>query len=134
MTPATPAASRYVRRAALALAVYLALTIAVALWARGGPSAGAVLRCVAALAPGVPVLAAVVATGRYFAEEVDPLQRTIQVEALLWAVGVTFGVATVWGFLEPLAGAPHVPSYCAFLVFCSVVGSVQLARRLFPHV
>ena len=130
MTPSTPALRRYARRAGLALGAYVVSALAVAGWAAGSPG---IVRGLLALAPALPVLAAVVATSRYVAEEAEPLQRAIQTEAMLWAVGVTFTIATAWGLLEPLAGAPHVPSYTAFAVFSSVVAAVQLARRRFPR-
>ena len=130
MTPTTPALRRYARRAGAALGAYVVAALAVAIWAGGSPG---IVRALLAVAPALPVLAAVVATSRYVAEEAEPLQRAIQIEALIWAIGVTFTIATAWGLLEPLAGAPPVPSYAAFAVFSSVVAAVQLARRRFPR-
>ena len=133
MTPMTEAGGRYLRRGGAALLVYVAASGLLAVWIASSRPPRSLLLYPLAIAPGLPVLAAVAATSRYFVEEADPLQRVIQIEALLWAVGVTFCVATVWGFLEPLAHAPAVPSYSAFAVFCSVVVSVQMARRRFPR-
>ena len=133
MTPMTEAGRRYLRRGGAALLAYVVASGLLAVWSAGPRPPRSLLLYPLAIAPALPVLAAVVATSRYFREEADELQRAIQIEALLWAVGVTFGVATVWGFLEPLAHAPVVPSYFAFAVFCSVVVSVQLARRRFPR-
>jgi hypothetical protein len=133
VTPASPAAKRYVRDAALSYAVYGALTAGLA------EASGAVralpgwVSYLAALVCAAPVLGAVCVTARYFRDETSGLDRDIQVEALVWAMGVTFCVATAWGFLGRLVGAPQPPSYCAFAVFGSVVASVQLARRLFPR-
>ncbi len=133
MTPLSSAGHRYLRRGGGALLAHVLTVVPAAIWAgRSSPPHGPLIWPIT-LASGLAVLAAVVATHHYLKEETDRLQRAIQIEALIWAIGVTFGVATVWGLLEPLARVPAVPSYCAFAVFSSVAISVQLARRRFPR-
>ena len=68
--------------------------------------------------------------GRYLVEETDEYLRARQVEAVLWASGLTLAATTVWGFLEAAGAAPHAPAYDAFIVFCVCLGLVQGARRL----
>ena len=44
-------------------------------------------------------------------EEGDEFVRNILVESMLWGVGLTLSIMTVWGFLEIYAEAPKLPSF-----------------------
>jgi hypothetical protein len=55
----------------------------------------------------------------------------IVVYSLLWALGLVLAFSTVWGFLETLAGAPHLAMWWIFPIFCVAQGLAQplIARR-----
>ena len=124
------AARRYARRIVPLLLFHLVMVGMVAVRLAGPRPPGAAVAGLLAVLAALPVVALVWATRSYAAEEADAFQRSVQVEALLWAIGVTFGIATAWGVLEGAGLVPRVPSYFAFSVFCIVVASVHLARRL----
>jgi hypothetical protein len=44
---------------------------------------------------------------------------------MLWGVGLTLAIMTVWGFLEIYAAAPKLPSFWAFPIFCFGMGVAQ---------
>ncbi len=97
-TPLSPASRRYVFRVALATGAYLALTFPVhALFADHPPEGP--LKWVLAVAPAVPLLGLLASVGFYLVEEADEFARMIIARSLLWAIGLTLSVATVWDSL-----------------------------------
>lgn len=71
-----------------------------------------------ALAPALPLIGVVLVIGRYLVEEQDEFRRNLLIQAMLWGLGFLLSTTTVWGFLEVLAGAPHLPLYLCFPLFC----------------
>jgi hypothetical protein len=71
-----------------------------------------------AVLPALPILGIVFAIGRYLAEEQDEFLRLKTVLLLLGGLALTLGSTTVWGFLEGFAGAPHLPLFWVFPIFC----------------
>jgi len=84
----------------------------------------------AAAAPAIPIIGVIAVFGAYVSEE-EEFRRMIIVRSMLWALGLVLAVSTVWGFLETLAGAPHLPLWWVFPVYCIGQGVAQplIARR-----
>lgn len=123
-----PAITRYRRRMGLPMMAYcLVLMGSIALLHRGGLS-GPLLWLVAA-GPAGPILWALTVMGLYLKEEEDELERSIQVEAMLWGLGILLAVSTVWGFLSNAEVAPAPPVFLAFPLFCAAWGFSQIFIR-----
>lgn len=122
--PANPAQKRYIARFVPAMTLYVAIIFSVS-WVFNrydptGPAAWAL-----ALLPALPLLAIIGIMGLYLREEGDEFVRNILVESMLWGVGLTLAIMTVWGFLEIYAEAPKLPSFWAFPIFCFGMGLAQ---------
>lgn len=126
------AGRRYMRRFAPAMASYVVLILGVSFWLKHAPPAAPLLY-LAAILPALPLLVVIWAIGRYLVEEADEYQRALHVQSVLWGAGVTLALATVWGFLEMYARAPHVPAYWGFTLFCAAWGLAQCSRQLADH-
>jgi hypothetical protein len=70
-----------------------------------------------AVLPALPILWALVAVGQYLAEEKDEFQRALHVQYLLWGIGGTLAVTTVWGYLEDFARAPRLDLIYVYPIF-----------------
>jgi hypothetical protein len=44
---------------------------------------------------------------------------------MLWGIGITLALATVWGFLENADLVPHLSSFLMFPLFCGAMGLAQ---------
>jgi hypothetical protein len=84
-----------------------------------------------AVAPALPLIAAIAAIGLYLKEEDDEFQRALAVASYVVATGLMLATATVWGFLEQFGLAPHVPSWSAFplLALCLVPSQIIVYWR-----
>ena len=84
-----------------------------------------------AVAPAIPVIAAIAAMGLYLVEETDEFLRAILAQSMLWGIGVTLSLCTIWGFLENVDLLPHPPLYLIFPLFCFSFGVAQpfVSRR-----
>ena len=120
----SPAMSRYLGRFMPTMAGYvvvlLACVFAIDAWRPTGPLLWAL-----AIAPALPMIGIIVVMGLYLVEETDEFQRTILVQSLLWGIGITLAVASVWGFLENEHLVPHLPSFLWFPFFCGAMGLAQ---------
>lgn len=120
----SPATRRYLRRFIPTMIVYVVAVMGVS-WAFDSfQLTGPVAWALAAL-PALPILAVIVIMGLYLKEEGDEFVRNVLIEAILWGIGVTLAVMTVWGFLEIYAGAPKLPSFMAFPIWCGAMGVAQ---------
>jgi hypothetical protein len=108
---------RYMRRLWPTLALYAVVLIAVIRLFDTHPPQGP-LKYAAALAPAIPVLGVIWLYGRYVIEEDDEFRRLQIILSLLIGLAVVLGATTVWGFVEVLAGAPHIPAYFVAPLFC----------------
>ena len=84
-----------------------------------------------AILPALPILWALVAVGQYLREETDEFQRSLHVEYLLWGIGGTLAVTTVWGYLEDFVHVPRldlVYVYPIFWLFVAIAMPVVRAR------
>lgn len=125
----SPAGRRYLARFAPAMAAYVAAILGVAAWFRHAPPTGA-LAFGAAVLPAAPILAIIWAMGRYLVEETDEYLRARLVEAMLWAVGATLAITTVWGFLQSFGLTAAPPLYLVFVLFCAALGLAQCVLKL----
>ena len=79
----------------------------------------------AALAPALAIIAAFASLGLYVLGETDEMLRRITVESLLWAMGATLSLATVWGIFEAFGLAPHLQLWVIGPVFALLFGLAQ---------
>lgn len=112
---------RYVRRMWLTMAIYTVVLIAVIRLFDTAPPTGP-LKYAAAVAPAIPLLANFWFYGRYILEETDEFRRLQIVMTMLIGLAIVLATTTVWGFLETLAGAPHIPLYFVALVYVVAQG------------
>jgi hypothetical protein len=126
--PSNPALKRYNRRFITTMLFYAGTIILAAEWARHGHRSGPSAYAIATL-PGLTVIAALIIIGMYLKEEKDEFNRATQVEALLWATGLTLAIETTWGFLENFTDAPHAPLYLGFALFCGIWGVANALVR-----
>ncbi|MFL5296992.1 MAG: hypothetical protein ACJ798_11485 [Phenylobacterium sp.] len=106
----SPAMRRYMRRMWPTMAVYAVVLIGAIKLFETHPPTGP-LKYLAAVAPAIPLLVNFWFYGRYVVEEDDEFRRLQVVMTMLVGLAVVLAAATVWGFLEVLAGAPHITIY-----------------------
>lgn len=127
-TTISPAAKRYIGRFMPTMAVYIAAIVFVSLgfafFRPTGP-----LAWLLAIVPGMPVLVLIGVMGLYLKEEGDEFVRNLLVESMLWGIGLTMGVLTVWGLLEFYVAAPRLPAFFAFPMFFGFMGLANLFVR-----
>jgi hypothetical protein len=78
-----------------------------------------------ALLPALPIVAGIVVIAQYLSEQKDEFVRALLIESMLWGVGATLIVTTVWGALEKFA---HIRAMSLFLVYPLCCVFVILAR------
>ena len=117
----TPAFRRYQQRVVGASLAYAVLLLGAVWLFKHHPPEGA-LRYVVAAAPAVPLVGIFACLGLFLKEEEDEFQRAIMVEQMLWAMGATLSIATVWGFLENFGVAPHVEAYWSAVLWFAMMG------------
>jgi hypothetical protein len=118
MSAVGAASRRYVRRFIAAMVLYVVLLVGVIWLLQSAAAPPPPLRYLLAVLPALPILGVVWALGRLLVEETDEVLRARVIQQLLWGSAFALSVSTVWGFLEQLGGAPHLPAYWVFPVFC----------------
>jgi hypothetical protein len=123
MSVTTPARAMrsYAAGIAFWMVAYAVILVGVILAIQYGLVPPGPVRYAVALAPSVPI-AGVIFVGARYLRDADEYLRAMMARRILWASGVTFILTTAWGFLEDLAGAPHIPLYWVFTVFGALVG------------
>jgi hypothetical protein len=119
------AARLYVIRFIPLMVAYVIILFAVDWLFRAGHAPAGPLRYLLAGAPGLPVVGVIWAMGAYVATEPDEFERSLIVQSMLWGLGVTLSVTTVWGFMENFAGAPRLDLYLVFPLFMIAFGVAQ---------
>ena len=71
--------------------------------------------------PAVPIIGVIVIVGLYLGEEQDEFLRALQTRSMMWGIGLTLAITTVWGFIENFTKAPHLQGYLVFPIFCVAV-------------
>jgi hypothetical protein len=130
MSVTTPAAAMRAYAAGIAfwMVAYAAILVGVILAIQQGLVPPGPIRYAVALAPSVPIAGVIFVAARYL-READEYLRAMMARRILWASGATFVLTTAWGFLEELAGAPHIALYWVFTVFGAFVGLSALFVR-----
>jgi hypothetical protein len=88
-----------------------AITLLAAVWLNKHVTLATPLRYAIAILPALSIIAVFGELGRYLINETDEYLRDRMVRQTLYASGFSMALATLWGFLEALADAPHVPAY-----------------------
>lgn len=124
------AARRYLARFLPAMVAYVAILFG-SIWALTNLRPDGLLLWLVAVAPALPIIAAIAAMALYMVEETDEFLRAILAQSMLWGIGVTMALCTVWGFLENAGLLPHPPLYLIFPLFCASFGLAQpfVSRR-----
>jgi len=112
-----PAVRRYFNQVAASMLVYT-LCIVVAVWEFVHRHPTGVMAYALAVLPALPIVAMLVAHGYCLAEMKDEFQRWIAILSLLWSLGATLAVTTIWGFLENFVQVPHLPGMMIFPLYC----------------
>lgn len=127
--PKNVATRKYARRFTPAMILYVVF-LWTAVWTFRHHHPTGIVAYVLAILPALPILATIVIVGLYLAEEQDEFQRNILIQSMLWGIGLSMGIMTVWGFLELLVGIPHFDAYLAYPLFWFIVGlTTPLLKR-----
>jgi hypothetical protein len=127
--PKSPAIKRYTSRFTVVMVVYVVFILLVA-WAFKSYHPKGLIAYALAVLPALPIIGMLVVVGLYLAEEKDEFIRNLQVQSMLWGIGGTLAVTTVWGFLEDFAHVPHMDLFLVFPIFWFFVGvSTPIVRR-----
>lgn len=120
-TTNNPAIRRYLIRSAVAMTFYLILTFGtVTVFVHYHPTGWLIYPL--AVLPALPIIAMLAVVALYLKEEKDEVVRTMFVETLLWGIGATLTVTTIWGFLENFTHVPHLDLYMVLPIFWVCVG------------
>ncbi len=119
-----PAHRRFHRRT-MAVMISYALALAVMSLSMDQLRPKGVALVLLALLPALPIVAAIGLAAVYLSEQKDEFVRTVLIESMLWGVGATLIVTTVWGALEKFA---HIRPMSLFLVYPLCCVFVILAR------
>jgi uncharacterized YccA/Bax inhibitor family protein len=124
------ATRRYLARFFPAMLTYV-LVLFGSIWAIRHLHPEGPLLWLVAVAPAAPIIAAIAAMGLYMVEETDEFLRAVLAQSMLWGMGITMALTTVWGFLENAGLLPHPPLYLIFPLFCFSFGVAQpfISRR-----
>ena len=120
-TTGNPAVRRYIWRFSGAMLLYVVF-LCIAVWEFTHRHPTGVLAYLLAVLPSIPIVGGLVVVGLYLGEEKDEFQRTVLVQSMLWAIGATLAVTTVWGFLENFVQVVHFDLYLVFPLFWFFVG------------
>lgn len=127
--PISHATRRYLFRLAPTMVVYV-LFVFFAKWSfqHLHPSGFAVY--LLAILPALPMVGSLVIVGLYIAEESDEFERSILVRSVLWGLGGSLAVGSIWGALEEFAQASHLSSFLSYFFFWIVMAISGVFIRL----
>jgi hypothetical protein len=125
-----PVVRRFYLRTLAANAIYIVLTICIALYFYKfhphGPLATAL-----ALLPAVALLGFIIAIGLYLIEDKDEFQRNQMVDVLLWGLGGVLVFTSAWGSLETFTHIRHLNPSLTYQIFwlCVAIRTPFLLRK-----
>ncbi|MBX9815494.1 MAG: hypothetical protein A4S12_13240 [Proteobacteria bacterium SG_bin5] len=125
----SPAARRYVGRFVPMMIVY-ALLVFLVPWLIERLTAQGPLLWLLAMLPALPVIGVFWLIGRYLIELTDEYLRLLEIRKALVATGVAMAGATLWGFLESYADAPHLPLFFVPVLWFAGLGIGSLVNLL----
>lgn len=121
---------RYVIRswvsAGLVLVLAVGAKLAFKLWSLDGAIAYSI-----AVLPSLPIVWMLIATGAYLTDEKDEFVRMVLVQCLLYGIGGTLAVTTMWAYLEDFVHAPRLDLiwvYPMFWIFVALAYPMVKAR------
>jgi hypothetical protein len=125
-----PAVRRFYSRTIATNAVYIVLTICIALYFYKFHPHGP-LATVLALLPAVALLGFIIAIGLYLIEDKDEFQRSLMVEVLLWGLGGVLVFTSAWGSLETFTHIRHFNPSWTYQIFwlCVAIRAPFLLRK-----
>jgi hypothetical protein len=121
-TTDNPAKRRYSARFRIVMTVYVVFLL-LTVWVFKHYHPTGVAAYLLAVLPALPIVAMIVFGGLYLAEEKDEFVRNVTIQSLLWGIGGTLAITTVWGFLEDFANVPRLDLYLVFPLFWFLVGA-----------
>lgn len=118
----TSAGRKYVVRTVAFMSGYVAVNVAAIFGAfddiEGTPAAWAL-----ALTVSAPVIGQIWATLSLMRDS-DEFVRAVTAKAFILASGLAMAIATMWGFGESYADAPHIPAWIIYPLFWGCFGAV----------
>ena len=128
-SPRTPLTSRYTSRMRAIAAAYIAsIMLASSVVDREAPLSA--LTVGFALVPGMAIVAAIWAIGRFLTELADEYLRMLEVRKVIVATGFTLAITSVWGLLEIYSvNLPRLPVFYVFPIWCGGLFVGQIANR-----
>jgi uncharacterized YccA/Bax inhibitor family protein len=124
-----PAQKRYRARFGVAMTAYVVAIVAVSLSFKHLHPTGPLAYALAVL-PSLPIIAVIAVIGLYIAEEKDEFVRNTLVESMLWGIGVTCALTSVWGLLEVYMKVPRLWVFMVGPIFCVAYGLANILIRL----
>jgi hypothetical protein len=125
-----PVVRRFYLRTLAANAIYIVLTICIALYFYKFHPHGP-LATVLALLPAVALLGFIIAIGLYLIEDKDEFQRNQMVDVLLWGLGGVLVFTSAWGSLETFTHIRHLNPSLTYQIFwlCVAIRTPFLLRK-----
>ena len=121
------AAKRYVMRTMAFMSGYVAVNVA-AIFGAFDDIASPVAAWGLALTVSAPVIGQIWATLSLMRES-DEFVRALTAKLFILASGAAMAIASVWGFGESYAAAPHIPAWFIYPLFWACFGVVALFVR-----
>jgi hypothetical protein len=129
MTRMTPPVRRYMRRIAVAMAVYivelLAANYLIARALVSGPLAWTV-----AVLPGLAIAGVFYSVGMLIIEQTDEFIRMLLIRQNLIATAFAMSIVVIWGFLESFGFVRHVPGYLIVVLWAAGMGIGAVSNRI----
>jgi hypothetical protein len=129
MTRMTPPVRRYMRRIAVAMAVYivglLAANYLIAHALVSGPLAWTV-----AVLPGLAIAGVFYSVGMLIIEQTDEFIRMLLIRQNLIATAFAMSIVVIWGFLESFGFVRHVPGYLIVVLWAAGMGIGAVSNRI----
>lgn len=125
-----PAQRRYFIRFVSAMLLYSMSLVVVSIGFHEFHPTG-VLVYILALLPALPILALMIVVGLYLREEKDEFIRTSVLESMLWGIGPTMAITTVWGALEKFAHVRRLDMFLVYPIYCvfTILAAAVVRRR-----
>lgn len=118
----SPAHRRYVVRTVAFMSGYVAINVA-AIFGAFDDIASPVAAWGLALAVSAPVIGQIWATLSLMRES-DEFVRAVVAKQFILASGLAMALASVWGFGESYAAAPHIPAWMIYPLFWGCFGLI----------
>ena len=118
----SPAHGRYVFRTVAFMSGYVAVNVA-AIFGAFDDIASPVAAWALALTVSAPVIGQIWATLSLMRES-DEFVRAVVAKQFILASGLAMALASVWGFGESYAAAPHIPAWMIYPLFWACFGVI----------